>query len=141
MQAGLVTAEAAQAAEHEVRHGGLSARNAVIFHERAQQVGVALLFVDKQRGDASELRGVVFLGEALRGAQQRGAFGLLAELEDGDGACDQPALLVFQNVRQSCWNAAGMLRMVFKMIQPDFQIAEHFGGTSYPSPWIRVTGD
>jgi hypothetical protein len=88
---------------------------------------VTLLLADEELENADEGRGVVFLREPPRREEEGVAFRLLAELKGGDRAGDQPALLGLQDIRQPGRNAAGMLRMVFKMIEPDFEFAEHVG--------------
>jgi len=60
-----------------------------------------------------------------RGAQKAAAVGLLPELEGRDGAGDEAALLGPQGRERPACRAARLLRVVFEMVQPDPEIAEH----------------
>ncbi len=120
-------AEPPQATEHEVRQICVLALDVMVFHEGAQQGGVPLLLAHKKLGNAHEGRGIVLFREPPRAAQQCGAFGLLADLEGGHGTRDQAPLLGLQRIGQAWWDAARMRGVVLKMIEPDFEVAEHGG--------------
>ena len=58
---------------------------------------VLFLFYE-QRGDGRQFGQVVVRGELLRELQQRAPFGLLTQLERGDGGRDAPMFLIGQPV-------------------------------------------
>src|SRR6185437_10083074 len=97
-----------------------------LVHELAQQACVALLFANEELGDARQELLAVSGREAVRRAQEPGAVGLLTELEGGDGAGDEPALLRAQSAARAAGRTARLLSVVFEVIQPYPQIREHW---------------
>ncbi len=125
VQVELESAKPPDAAEQGVAPVPGSCSNAVLVHELAQQPGMALLLANEELRDPwQELLALGSRETACR-AKQAAAIGLLAELERRDGAGNEAALLGPQRRHRPGRCAARLLRVVFEMVQPDPEIAEH----------------
>src|SRR5690606_20721866 len=114
------------------------ARDPMPVHELAEQCGVMLFLTDEELGDPHEVGGTAPLRKAPCGAEERATFGLLSELERGDGARNEPPLIVGQIVGKVLGRRATGLRVVLEMIQPDIQVREHASSSSRSA--VRVEG-
>ena len=125
VQIELEAGEPAYAPEQGVAPVQALRADAVLLHELTQQARVPLLLADEELGDARQQLVAVGGREAARRAQEAGAVGLLAELERGDGAADEPALLGPEIAPRAAGRAARLLGVIFEMVEPDAQIREH----------------
>ena len=83
---------------------------------------MTLFLANEQLDDPYQRRHLPCPREALGGAPQRTAFGLLAELKRRDRAGNEPSLLGSEHILEPAWNATRVLGVVLEVIQPDPEV-------------------
>lgn len=94
----------------------------MILHESPQQRRMTLLLVNEQFNYPKQVRYLLLPRETFRRSQECSPLRLLAELKRRDGACNQRPFIRPQNIRKTMRDTTGMPRVMFEMIQPDFEI-------------------
>src|SRR6185437_7405902 len=117
--------EPAYTAEYAIGPVPAPRRDAVLLHELAQQARMALLLTNEELRDPRQELIAVGSRKAAGRPQEAAALRLLAELECGEGAGDEPALLGSESARRAAGSAARLLRVILEMVQPDPEIREH----------------